>query len=479
MRWSVGHHSFEDQDFVSITEHARKLEGLTLAQIAEIVGKPELLDAKGKGVAGQLLQTWFRLPENDNRAEPDIPGVRLPDGRIVGLEIKAVPLMPRSRGFSVKERCKVTSINYSELLQESWENSRARHKLLTVLFIFYRYAGSRSWADSQVEKTVAWFLEESSVRETIRTDWQRTWGYVDEGRAHDLSEGQALVLGSATSGAGHESKHVGQPKNPSETARKRSFALKPSFLQTTYEAALKPRRFASITTLRGLPLDGDIQSVILGGLKRFVGWKLAEIAAELGLPQQQAKQGAALIVRRALGVVTDERRLLELEAAGVKPKTVPVREEDLWPLEAMSFPVMRLVEFAEEDWEDSELRTHLDCLLLLPFLAEKRGQEAWDRRLARPFFWTPTGVEEEGIASEWRKFQKEVQDGNAAYTRENGRRVSKLTPGSRTTYLHLRPKGPDGSVDDVDPLGRPTQQLCFWLNRSFVQSILRRHLVAS
>jgi hypothetical protein len=70
-------------------------------------------------------------------------------------------------------------------------------------------------------------------------------------------------------------------------------------------------------------------------------------------------------------------------------------------------------------------------------------------------------------------FQSEVREGKAAYRRENNRRVSNLTPGSKTNYIHLRPKSADGSVDDVDPKGNKTQKLCFWLNQSFVQRLLQ------
>jgi DNA mismatch repair protein MutH len=182
------------------------------------------------------------------------------------------------------------------------------------------------------------------------------------------------------------------------------------------------------------------------------------------------------ISQAALGILNDKKRLLELEAAGVKPKTIPVREEDLRPCEAMSFPAMRLAEFVEEEWKDSEFRAHLDCLLLIPTIAKHCDQNLWSRRLGQPFFWTPSGEEEKGIAKEWQMFKQEVLDGKAAYKRIKGKRVSSLTRPSQTTYIHLRPKGKDGSQDDFDSNGNRTQRLCFWLNQSFVQSLLRKNL---
>lgn len=473
MLQTMGSITFDDQNFISILEHAQKLEGQKLVEIAETMRRPKLVELKGKGAAGQLLHTWFGLGQNDNRAEADLPSVKFPDNQICGVEIKAVPLKPRGRGFGIKERCKVTSIDYEKLLDETWAISRARHKLLSVVFIFYRYAGSSNWPTSQVEKVLHWTLEATPSRETIHLDWQRTWDYVNEGRAHEISGSHGAILETCTTGL---KRYVKQPHNLSIPAVKRAFALKPAFLLTAYEYAVTPARFESIATLRGKPLASDLQTEVLRGFKPLVGQMLGVIADKLKISRKQTKQAAALLVRRTLGVLNDKKRLLELESAGIKPKTIPVRESDLRPCEAMSFPAMRLVEFAEEEWEDSEFRTHLDCLLLIPTLAVHCDQELWSRQLAQPFFWSPSGQEEAGIIEEWQMFQREVLAGKAAYKRIDGRRVSSLTPGSKTKFIHMRPKGRDGSEDDVDPNGKPAQKLCFWLNQSFVQELLRRNL---
>ena len=473
MLQTLGSITFDDQNFVSILAHARRLEGQKLVEVAETMRRTKLVELKGKGAAGQLLHTWFGLDQNDNRAEADLPTVSFPDNQICGVEIKAVPLMVKKRGLGIKERCKVTSIDYEKLLDETWALSRARHKLLSVVFIFYRYAGSSNWPTSQVEKVLHWTIEATPSRETIRLDWQRTWDYVNEGRAHEISGSHGAILETSTAGVKRD---VKQPRNPTVLARKRAFALKPAFLQTAYEFAVTPSRFESIAALRGKPLVADLQTELLQGFKPLIGETLGAIADKLKISRKKAKQAAALLVRRTLGILNDKKRLLELESAGIKPKTIPVRESDLWPCQAMSFPAMRFLEFVEEEWEDSEFRAHLDCLLLIPSLADHCDQELWSRRLAQPFFWSPSEEEEAGIISEWEMFKQQVAEGKAAYKRVGGKRVTGLTQYSKTKYIHMRPKGRDGTDDDVDPYGRPAPKLCFWLNPSFVQSLLIRNL---
>jgi DNA mismatch repair protein MutH len=476
----IGKFTPEDQDLKTVFAHAKRLEGETLRAIAALLDRPDLLNRKGKGVAGQMLHAWFGVGENDSRSEPDLLNVKMPDGRTAGIEIKVVPLKAVRGGIRVKERCKVTSIEYTSLLGETWSVSRARHKLLVTLFIYYHYAGAKNWPDSTVDRVVCWQLEKSPARHTIESDWERTWHFVRDGRAHEISEGQAAILGASTAGAGKASKWVAQPTNPSVKARKRAFALKPAFLQTAYGLDKDPSAYERIPTSGVRDRDTDVRDVLLRRLGRYVGRRLEDIADDLGIPDiaatgaQRPKHAASLLIKRVLGAMSDDKKLLELEALGIKPKTIPARYPDMKPFEAMSFPAMKLVEFAEETWEDSDLRAHLENILMIPLFRREREDDYRESLLGKPFFWTPIGREEDAIAREWRLFNKEVRQGRAAYTRVNGRRVSSLTPASATTYIHLRPKGKDGSEDDIDPQGKPAQKLCFWLNQSFVQRLMSR-----
>jgi len=474
----IGKFTPEDQDLETVLAHAKRLEGKTLRDIAGLLDRPELLDRKGKGVAGQMLHAWFGVGENDSRAEPDLLNVKMPDGQRAGVEIKVVPLKAARAGVRVKERCKVTSIDYKSLLGEKWPGSRARHKLSVTLFIYYRYAGAATWPESKVDRIVCWQLDKSPARYTIQSDWERTLQFVQEGRAHEISEGHAAILGASTAGAGKDSKWVEQPIKPMVKATRRAFALKPAFLLTTYGLDKNPSAYQQLPVSGVRDADADIRDIVVRTLGRSVGRRLADIADELNIPDiaasgaKRPKHAASLLIRRVLGVMSDKKKVLELEALGIKPKTIPARDTDLRPFEAMSFPAMKLVEFAEETWEDSELRAHLENILMIPLLRRSRDVDYRNSRLGRPFFWTPMGAEEQAIADEWRMFQQEIQDGRAAYRRVNGRRVSSLTPASSTQYIHLRPKGKDGSEDDIDPRGKPAQKLCFWLNPSFVTGLL-------
>jgi DNA mismatch repair protein MutH len=478
MRVSVGQFTFDNEVVSDVMLHANRMEGKTLRELSSIMSRPDLLKREGKGAAGQLIQRWFGIEPDDTRAEPDLPNVVHDLGEVLGVEIKAVSLRPLKRkgGLAVKERSSVGMIDYSSLLKQQWLGSHARNKLCSVLFVFYEYAGKKQWADSTVRRVLNWRIG-GTTEDIMRVDWQAVWQMVNEGRAHELSESLSKLLSATTKGPGGRGSEVSQPKS-NIMARRRAFALKPAFLRTQWGILKNPSAYKSIETLTGKHIDGDLQSTIIGSLSPFVGKPLGVVAKKLGIEISKGKSAASLILRRALGINNDKIHLLELEEAGVNIKTVPVTEKSLMPLESMSFPAMNLQEFAEEDWEDSEFLSHIECLLILPVFAKNKKQPKTERILRQPFFWTPTPDDWEGIEKEWRMFQKAVKEGHAKvrFVTKNGKtkRTNDLPQGAETHFIHTRPHSRNAKDFDVDPLGNKASRLSFWFNSRYIQEVLRR-----
>lgn len=67
------------------------------------------------------------------------------------------------------------------------------------------------------------------------------------------------------------------------------------------------------------------------------------------------------------------------------------------------------------------------------------------------------------MSREWTMFRDEIEAGKAL----------RLTPASRTRYLHVRPKGRTALDTDPAPHVGPVVKKCFWFNRDFVAHILR------
>ncbi|MFC1594671.1 MutH/Sau3AI family endonuclease [Candidatus Omnitrophota bacterium] len=135
----------------SILKRAKALVGLT---VAEVIASSPLKDKpkgfKSKGAIGNIIEKhWFGI-ENNPSPEPDFVEV--------GIELKIVPLIDMSGGLTVKERTKICSINYFELIKEQWKTSHAKSKLSKILFIYYLYDGNDQ-GNSKVKLCDFWSLE--------------------------------------------------------------------------------------------------------------------------------------------------------------------------------------------------------------------------------------------------------------------------------------------------------------------------------
>jgi DNA mismatch repair protein MutH len=153
----------------------------------------------------------------------------------------------------------------------------------------------------------------------------------------------------------------------------------------------------------------------------------------------------------------------DLADAGVDLRVVQV-DDLLRPYEALSFPAFRYQELIREDWEDSELLSQLDRFMFVPIVGPRGLGAVGSCVIQRPIRWAPTEDELSAMSREWTMFRDEIEAGKAR----------RLTPASRTRYLHVRPKGRNALDTDPAPHVGPVVKKCFWLNRDFVGRILRR-----
>jgi DNA mismatch repair endonuclease MutH len=154
----------------------------------------------------------------------------------------------------------------------------------------------------------------------------------------------------------------------------------------------------------------------------------------------------------------------ELEALGLELKTIPLGP-NAYPYEAMSFPAFDPAELAEEEWEDSELCGRLQNVLMAPVFRERRDDDLMDQRVCKPFRWTPSREQTNGIRVEWERYRDSFASGQ----------VYNLPTSRETRFIHVRPHGRDGSDTVVVPGGRAIVRQSFWLNPTFVQELVRSH----
>lgn len=437
-----------------IQEHARKLKGKRLRDVVPASGRVSESKPGDKGAVGQLVERAFGLPRSSDQR---------PDFGSAGIELKVVPLKKSARSVRSKERTSVTMIDYKTLVDETWPKAKVRKKLEKVLFVFYYHVDKGNPLDTTIEETVLW-KPEGDLLPQLENDWAVVQQKVWKGLAHEISEGDGRVLGAATKGAGG-GKLVDQPKNPAIRAKPRAWALKPALTTWIYEK--KRSGGKSVVSLRDalkLKATESFEDAVLRRLKTYEGKTLAQVAKTLGVPLSRAKSGAAVLVRRAIGVLDDKASIEEFKERGIQIKIVPISPSGR-PYEAMSFPKFNHMEVWKEEWEESDLLQQLDRMLIIPLIRSERGTAKEKQVWGRAFFWSPTADQLNGIECEWRDYGRRIQAGEA-----------KTLPGSsQTKYIHVRPHARDSRDTEQAPRVGQVVKKCFWLNPDFIARIVKEN----
>lgn len=435
-----------------IEEHAQKLKGKRLRDVIPASGRVSESKPGDKGAVGQLVERAFGLPRSSDQR---------PDFGHAGIELKVVPLKRSSRSVRSKERTSVTMIDYGALVEESWPTAKVRKKLQKILFVFYYHVDKGDPLDTVIEETVLW-TPESDLLPQLESDWSVVQRKVLEGLAHEISEGDGRVLGAATKGAGG-GKLVDQPRNLAIRAKPRAWALKPSLTTWLYEK--KRSGGMQIVALRDalkLKPTESFEDAVLRRLSVYEGKTLAQVAKALNVPLSKAKSGAAVLVRRAIGVLDDKASIQEFKERGIQIKIVPISPAGR-PYEAMSFPKFNHMEVWKEEWEESDLLQQLDRMLIVPLVRDERKTPKEKQVWGRAFFWSPTADQLSGIEREWRNYGRRIQAGEG----------NRLPRSSQTKYIHVRPHARDsGDTEQAPRIGQVVKK-CFWLNKAFIASIVR------
>lgn len=410
--------------------------------------------ARGKTGVGHLIEYYLGRRPN-NKPEPDIEEL--------GVEVKAIPLKRSGASWVPKEPTSLAMIDYGELDRQPWPDASVQKKLRRILFVPFEH----HYEDKRLHRFRRPFLwsPEPIDAPVMHDDYDAVRRYVREGRAHELSETISTILGARRKGS--KGQMARQP-NSEIPAKSRAWALKTAFTGTVVGKHVLGHRTVSVTSVEDIRSLADVLPWTIHRIGAYEGRTLESIAEETGAKVSGGKAGPASFVRALLGIRA-KGSIEEFDKLGVRIHTISVRPDGKLN-EAVPFPAMDLRAFAQEEWEDAELREHVDRILFIPLISEA-GVSRGARTIGKPFLWVPSQAEWATIEEEWRSFQAQVRTGAATYQAHGARRQSGLTPSSQTSILHMRPHARDSRDLDVDPRGTPVTKQSFWLNKAFVAHV--------
>lgn len=451
----------------SILEYAQRLENSTIEATnkyynsfagrdsQELVADktpPYLVNINDKGKFGNQLQLeYFGIPIN-NRSEPDFIES--------GLELKASPLktLKTTQELRVKERLVLGIIDYTAITKETFFSSHFIDKNKHLLLVFYLYDKYIKSTKLKIKLVDIWnFLDED--KEQIQNDWDFIVDKVKNGLAHELSEGDTLLLGACTKGSTALKSMVKQPYSD-ELARQRALCFKTNYINYIFSVLTERKTKRVKNEIRLIPKGSHepIEKVIYNMLNPYFGMSAKKISDLFGFtynPDYKARY--ARLVKLIFKQNVKKQRIHEFEAAGIEVKTVRIKRNGS-PAEAMSFKAIDFCEIVDEEWEDSDFfQSVVSKFVFVIFVENEQGEY----NLFNVKLWNMPLKDYHEAHRIWEDTKIKISNGD----------YNNFLKSSDSDVAHVRPHGVKGEMKET-PQGTLEKPKSFWLNAKYIKSIL-------
>lgn len=433
---------YDQTDPQAIVDYAEGLIGKTLKQAVKDL--PEKENEKHKGDLGALVEKYYFKWNPPTNNGPDFPEA--------GLELKTTGIKKLKSGKLVpKERLSLTMIDYDSVVHEEWDSCSLMKKCSLMLILFYMYELDLPVTDRRFIAKKLWEMPESDL-EVIRRDWEKIVKKIEDGKAHELSEGDTDYLGAATK-SDTSKKRRSQP-NSDTPAKPRAFTLKPSYIRTLLDPAMVSDME---TILEKHDRVDDFEAVALEKLHKHKGRYVDGLLEELGKDvNTDSKSYLRSLTNRMLG--TRKSKVAEFVKAGIEVKTIRLSHNGT-PKESMSFPYFEYMDMDSAEWDDSDFKNIVEKRFL--FVVFQYGDDKRPETLhfKGAFFWNMPYKDRLEAQRVWEETVDRITHGNA----EN-------LPGSKDSRVaHVRPHGRNAADALPTPQGLHLPRKSFWLNDSYLK----------
>lgn len=459
-------------------------------------------NAQRKGGLGNLIEErYFHYSANSN-SEADFSQA--------GLEVKVTPYEERhGKGkhagdtyYVAGERLVLCMINYNDRpIEFNLFKSHLWEKCGHILLIFY--LRNKLLCDNLKYRIdfVDIFTPSDADKIIMRQDYATIMHKIAKGLAHEISESDTMYLGACTKGSTAAKSKITQDVN-NIPAQRRAFCFKTSYMTTVlneYFIRGQKERESIVTDkskLSELGFEGYLQSRI----NDYIGKTDREICRLLNIKFTGNKAQWINIAFAILGVKSN--KAIEFQKANIVVKATRL-EEDGSIKENTSFPPFKFIDLAKEVWLDSDeeycekpstIQSYFSSTKFLFVVFRKTGN-AYVLKGCQ--LWNMPYHDLNVIVKEgWQKIQRTIIDG-VHFTPKpvrSGKRAGKIIMHNNfprkdvNPIIHIRPHAKkayykfegyeDGNPADGNqlPNGDWMTTQCFWLNNSYVSSILKDDL---
>ena len=457
---------YDSTDEDSILAYALRLEGQTLN---EAIPNYESSFNGGRGTFGLILETDYFGLERNNESRPDFEEA--------GIELKSTPLKRLVNGqLRAKERISLSMIDYNKLAYESGSlySTSFWSKIKRMLLVFYEYSQELSVEDYPIRLVSLWEFPEPD-KLVIAKDWELIKSYVDNGQAHQLSEGLTNYLGAATKGS--SSKDLTSQPHSSEMAMRRCFSLKTTYVNQIVKRLLSNTEDNLFSSLTSQELKSrTIEEAFTRRATKFIGKSIQQICSHFNQHEfNMLSYGVyAKITKLVLGSSL-ENLPLELVNSDITLKTIRLKPNGV-PKEAVSFPSFKFEEIVEESWYQSQLFELLDSKKFLFSVFAYENDVLIFKGLR---FWTMPNTDIQICKKVWEHTRETILRGEIVKKVTPTRRFTNYRGASDRMIIHVRPHA--SNAQDTFPLPvrdkltglHEYTKHCFWLNPRYLAEILK------
>lgn len=370
-------------------------------------------ESQGKGAFGNIVEELHYGISNNNRALPDVQNL--------SIEIKTNPLEQRQDGtFKPKEVVSLGMIDFSTLVNEDFDTSTFIKKNLNILYNMYWYESKAQEIYNYKIALVDLIKLSDKDLKVIRSDWEYVKRMASIGRAEELSKGDTNYLAAGTKGQGNQKKRPYHTNQGEFYAKRRAFVFKTAYIRSLlddytlrwvddihpiFEKRRKPLRISILKDE-----ESDIQEAVKNRFNPFIGMSDFEIAKifDAQLMFIQAKDKSRWHWNTSLILTGKKKKNLsksidEFSKSGLTVKTIRV-DENMLPLEEVSFRTQDYGVKADSNWKDSSLYEEMSRKFL--WVVYQRTGDTF--RLKKVQFWSMPDKHLSLVKGKWKRYKEMI-----------------------------------------------------------------------
>lgn len=453
-------YNIEDKD--SILQYAKKFIGKSIqSEFGEVLEELELSN-KDKGQLGKVIEKLYFQYEPNSNAKADFEKA--------GLELKSSGLKQlKSEEYRAKERLVLSIINYLKVVDENFEGDFINGKNGHLLLIFYLYAKGLNQLASEIKLVGDWKYPIEDI-EVIKRDWLKIQKKIQDGKAHELSEGDTFYLGACTKGANATT--VRKQPFSDVLAKQRAYSLKPGYLNHIIASIAKESvgTYGKLIASPEVAKKQTIEDIVISRFSTYYGKSISQILNLTGVQiNSSCKNFYSLLTNAILGIELN-KQIEEFEKAEIQVKTVRLKENNL-PKEDISFPNFKYQKIVKQEWDESDFKDILEHKFLFVFYQFENDELI----LRKVKFWNMPYKDILEAEKVWTKTKEVVLKGTIVKSVVKGIRHTNFPNKSFNSVSHVRPH----AANALDTYPLPTKDKltkakeytkhCFWLNNSYVR----------